>query len=389
MKDDSGSSAVLTEHGSSASQVTAAKVMDVTASLPGSAGQAADVVSADTQVQMEDAPKLLKIPKSECQDVWICPPRHKWPKSWPNIEDPLERNLYGHPTCQIIVGARVHGLAGSTCLQQQMRAPNFSALGGQEERNCQDKKKHVDARSNTVLVDARGRTTEGARRCALRSIRTFQPASWVCRQLCLQLPFLQRRTGPPPETCSYDHHGRLAMPAPMWHAGMDWAISALKRSLPLVRQADGTWNNLFRDFAGIGGRTRSTVGTQWEIAHDDQATAARGACACGTLGMHGRKGDARTSQVTCSMDLLACEAQPRPWRVQGMALERWPVKGSPRNASEDLSSLPRRPREKRTAWRSLVPVNEKRRTTHRAPPTLSLIETSCRTPHMQREDQRR
>ena len=27
-------------------------------------------------------------------------PRHKWPKSWSNIEDPvvlLERNLYGHP----------------------------------------------------------------------------------------------------------------------------------------------------------------------------------------------------------------------------------------------------------------------------------------------------
>ena len=27
-------------------------------------------------------------------------PRHKWPKTWANIEDPvvpLERNLYGHP----------------------------------------------------------------------------------------------------------------------------------------------------------------------------------------------------------------------------------------------------------------------------------------------------
>ena len=31
---------------------------------------------------MEDAPKLLKIPKSECPDIWIRPPRHKWPKSW-------------------------------------------------------------------------------------------------------------------------------------------------------------------------------------------------------------------------------------------------------------------------------------------------------------------
>ena len=49
---------------------------------------------------MEDAPKLLKIPKSECPDFWIRLPRHKWPQSWSSMEDPvvpLERNLYGHP----------------------------------------------------------------------------------------------------------------------------------------------------------------------------------------------------------------------------------------------------------------------------------------------------
>ena len=49
---------------------------------------------------MEDAPTLLKIPKSECADIWIRLPRHKWPKSWSSMEDPvvpLERNLDGHP----------------------------------------------------------------------------------------------------------------------------------------------------------------------------------------------------------------------------------------------------------------------------------------------------
>ena len=48
---------------------------------------------------MEDAPKLLKIPKSECPNIWIRLPRHKWPKSWSSVEDPvvpLERHLYGH-----------------------------------------------------------------------------------------------------------------------------------------------------------------------------------------------------------------------------------------------------------------------------------------------------
>ena len=58
-----------------------------------------DAVSAYTQVKLEDAPRLLKIPYSECPDVWMRLPRHKWPKSWSNIEDPvvpLERNLHGH-----------------------------------------------------------------------------------------------------------------------------------------------------------------------------------------------------------------------------------------------------------------------------------------------------
>ena len=43
-------------------------------------GQAADAVSAKTQVKMEDAHKLLKIPKSECPDIWIRQPRHKMAK---------------------------------------------------------------------------------------------------------------------------------------------------------------------------------------------------------------------------------------------------------------------------------------------------------------------
>ena len=76
VKDDSGSLAVFTEQGSSASQMTAAKVMDIISRLPGCSGQAADAVSAKTQVRMEDAPKLLKIPNSECSDIWIRLPKH-------------------------------------------------------------------------------------------------------------------------------------------------------------------------------------------------------------------------------------------------------------------------------------------------------------------------
>ena len=68
--------------------------------LPDCAAQAAGAVSAYTQVRMEDAPKSLKIPKSECPDFWMGLPQHKRPKSWSTIEDPvvpLERSWCGQP----------------------------------------------------------------------------------------------------------------------------------------------------------------------------------------------------------------------------------------------------------------------------------------------------
>ena len=58
VKDNSGSYAVFTEQGSSASQMTAARIMDIISRLPGCDGQAADALSANTQVKMEDAHKL-------------------------------------------------------------------------------------------------------------------------------------------------------------------------------------------------------------------------------------------------------------------------------------------------------------------------------------------
>ena len=63
VKDDSGSCAVFTEQGSSASQMTAAKEMDIISTLPGCSGQAAGAISAYTQVKMEDAPTLFETSK--------------------------------------------------------------------------------------------------------------------------------------------------------------------------------------------------------------------------------------------------------------------------------------------------------------------------------------
>ena len=81
VKDDSGSNAVFAEQGSFSITNDGCKSHGYhfqIAWLRGTSSRHA--VSAYTQVKMEDAPKLLKNPKSECPDIWIRPPKHKWPK---------------------------------------------------------------------------------------------------------------------------------------------------------------------------------------------------------------------------------------------------------------------------------------------------------------------
>ena len=73
----------------SASQMTAAKIMDVVARLPGSDGHAADAVSAYTQVKLKDVPRFLSIPKIECPDAWRRPPRHFCQNRGQKNEDPV------------------------------------------------------------------------------------------------------------------------------------------------------------------------------------------------------------------------------------------------------------------------------------------------------------
>ena len=96
---------VFTEQGSSASQMTAAKIMDIISRLPGCDGQAADAGSAYTQVQMEDAHKLLKIPKigvSRHLDSSTTTQMAKIMVQYGRPVVPLERNLYGHPLAGLL-----------------------------------------------------------------------------------------------------------------------------------------------------------------------------------------------------------------------------------------------------------------------------------------------
>ena len=68
VEEDSGSYAVFIEQGSSESQMTAAKIMDIISRLPGCDGQAADAVSAYTQVNKRKIIENSKIGMSRHLD---------------------------------------------------------------------------------------------------------------------------------------------------------------------------------------------------------------------------------------------------------------------------------------------------------------------------------
>ena len=103
VKDDSGSHAVFTEHGPSTSQMTAAKVMDIMSRPRGCAGQAADAISAYTQVKMEDVIENSEVRMSRCLNTSTKVQRAKIMVQYgrPN-RSPLERNLYGHPLARLL-----------------------------------------------------------------------------------------------------------------------------------------------------------------------------------------------------------------------------------------------------------------------------------------------
>ena len=85
--------------------MTAAKVMDIISRLPGCAGQAADAVSAYTQVKWSMHPNYWKFPNRNVQTFGFVYQNDKWPKSWSSMEDPvvpLERHLYGHPLAGLL-----------------------------------------------------------------------------------------------------------------------------------------------------------------------------------------------------------------------------------------------------------------------------------------------
>ena len=132
VEDDSGAYAVFTEQGSSASQMSAAKETDVIARLPDSDGQAADAVSAYTQVKMEDASQVAQISKVRVS-------RDMSTSSTTQMAKILVRHLRSSgssrtkfvrtPTCWSLVGKTVRGsFVGTRMWRREGRRGN-SELG--------------------------------------------------------------------------------------------------------------------------------------------------------------------------------------------------------------------------------------------------------------------
>ena len=112
-------------------------------------------VSAYTQVKMEDAPRLLEIPKSECPDTWLRLPRHTCPTSWSNIEDlvlPLERKLYGRP------------LAESLCERQFEKSSIGSSMGKSTELGIPIRA----SKARSIPIGVRGSCNSGWKKATLQ-----------------------------------------------------------------------------------------------------------------------------------------------------------------------------------------------------------------------------
>ena len=96
IRDEYGLEAQFPEQGSGASFVTASKLLDVVAMLPGNCGEQSDAPSAYTQS------KLGTGHRGKFPDTWVRLPKERWPKEWidAGYKDPvvpLRPPLCGRP----------------------------------------------------------------------------------------------------------------------------------------------------------------------------------------------------------------------------------------------------------------------------------------------------
>ena len=131
VKDDSGSYAVFTEQGSSASQMTAAKVMDIISRLPRWNGQAADTVSAYTQVKNGRCSQIIENSKIGVSRtfgfVYHDTNGQNHGPLWKTQLFPLDRNLYGHLLARLLWWKAIRENPIQTRLGENFQIKNVSS----------------------------------------------------------------------------------------------------------------------------------------------------------------------------------------------------------------------------------------------------------------------
>ena len=78
--------------------MAAARFLDAPSELLGMAGETSDAISACTQVKMTEAPRLSRLQKEECPEIWVRIPPRQRSKSCDKFDGlvvPLERHLHG------------------------------------------------------------------------------------------------------------------------------------------------------------------------------------------------------------------------------------------------------------------------------------------------------
>ena len=110
VKDDSGAYAVFTEQGSSASQMTVAKMMDVIARFWLWRTSSWCSICLHPSKNWGRC-QIAQNSKSECPDGWIRLPRHKWPKSSCGTS---RTNFFWTPIRRIVVGKTIRGSSVGT-----------------------------------------------------------------------------------------------------------------------------------------------------------------------------------------------------------------------------------------------------------------------------------
>ena len=66
-----------------------ARILDTISECVGVVGEASDAVAACTQVEMIDAPRVLKLPGDECPETWIKNSPRQRSRPWNNTDEPM------------------------------------------------------------------------------------------------------------------------------------------------------------------------------------------------------------------------------------------------------------------------------------------------------------